>query len=372
MWLRRVRTTGLLALLLGGSAPLAAENPWNMPVGVTEISRQVYDLHMLIFGICVLIGAGVFGVMIYSLIQHRRTRHSDAAQFHESTSVEVIWTLIPFLIIVGMAIPATKTLIAMEDTRGSDLTIQATGYQWKWEYSYLEEDISFFSNLATSRKAITNEADKGANYLLEVDNDMVVPVGAKVRLLVTSNDVLHAWWVPDLAVKKDAIPGFINETWFRVEEPGTYRGQCAELCGKDHGFMPIVVTAKAPAEYREWVAVKREAKFAALAAADREWSMTDLMAKGERVYNTNCAACHQGDGEGVPGVFPPISGNAIATGPLESHLDVIMNGRTGTAMQAFGQQLNDVELAAVVTYQRNAWANETGDVVQPARIKAAR
>ncbi|MBD3618538.1 MAG: cytochrome c oxidase subunit II [Chromatiales bacterium] len=344
----------------------------NMPRGVTEISNTVYDLHMLIFWICVVIGIVVFGAMFYSIVKHRKSRGVQAAQFHESTTVEILWTLVPFLILVGMAIPATKTLIAMEDTSNADMTIKVTGYQWKWHYDYMDEGIGFFSNLATPRAAIENRADKGEHYLLDVDNPIVVPINKKIRFLVTANDVIHAFWVPDLAMKKDAIPGFVNELWTRIDEPGVYRGQCAELCGKDHGFMPIVVVAMEENEYLDWVAEQKAAREAELMASDKEWGKSDLMARGEKIYNTNCAACHQANGEGMGSVFPAIKGSAVATGEIKGHVDLVMNGVPGTAMAAFGPQLSDVDLAAVITYQRNAFGNDTGDVIQPTDIKAAR
>lgn len=358
--------------LLWAGAQAQADWQLNMPVGVTEISRSVHGLHMLILWICAVIGVGVFGVMFYSIFKHRKAAGHQAVQFHESTTVEVIWTIIPFLILVGMAVPATKTLIAMEDTGGADMTVKITGYQWKWKYDYLDEGIGFFSNLATPRAQIEGRAEKGENYLLEVDEPLVLPVGKKVRLLITANDVIHAWWVPELAVKKDAIPGFINEVWTRIDKPGVYRGQCAELCGKDHGFMPIVVVAKEEQAWKAWLEERKAALEAELASADREWSKDELLARGEKVYNTNCAACHQANGQGLPGVFPAIAGSPVVTGPLEGHLEVVLHGRPGTAMQAFGPQLSDLDLAAVITYQRNAFGNDTGDVVQPKDIQAAR
>jgi cytochrome c oxidase subunit 2 len=362
---------GALPMLLQ-SGVASAEWGLNMPVGVTEISREVYDLHMLIFYICCVIGVVVFGAMFYSIFKHRKSKGHQAAHFHESTTVEIVWTIIPFLILIGMAIPATQTLIAMEDTGESDVTIKVTGYQWKWHYDYLDEGIGFFSNLATPYAQIANEADKGEHYLLEVDNPLVLPAGKKVRFLITANDVLHAWWVPDLAVKKDAIPGFINEAWARIDQPGTYRGQCAELCGKDHGFMPVVVVALEDQAYRAWVDEQRAAKEAELLASGRDWAMPDLMRKGEAVYNTNCAACHKVDGSGMKGVFPAIAGSQVAVGPIGPHLDIVVHGKPGTSMAAFGPQLSDVDLAAVITYQRNAFGNSTGDIVQPKDIKAAR
>jgi cytochrome c oxidase subunit 2 len=350
----------------------AAEYGLNLPPGVTPIAQDAYSMHMLILWICVAIGVVVFGAMFYSIINHRKSKGAVAAQFHESTTVEIVWTIIPFLILIGMAIPATKALIAMEDTSNSDLSIKVTGYQWKWQYEYLDEDVSFFSTLSTPKEAIFNGSEKTPDYLLEVDNPVVVPVGKKVRLLITANDVIHAWWVPELGMKKDAVPGFVNEMWFNIDKPGTYRGQCAELCGKDHGFMPIVVVAKEQADYEKWVAEQKQSAAAAAADSDREFSKDELMARGEKVYAGNCAACHQANGEGVPGAFPALKGGAIATGPVPGHLDIVMNGKGGTAMAAFAGQLSDADLAAVITYERNAWGNGTGDIVQPADIKAAR
>jgi cytochrome c oxidase subunit 2 len=350
----------------------AAEYGLNLRPGVTPIAQSAYSLHMLILWVCVAIGVVVFGAMFYSIINHRKSKGAVAAQFHESTTVEIIWTIIPFLILIGMAIPATKALIAMEDTRNSDISIKVTAYQWKWQYEYLGEDVSFFSTLATPKDEIFNRAEKNPNYLLEVDNPVVVPVGKKVRLSITANDVIHAWWVPDLGMKKDAIPGFINEMWFNIDKPGTYRGQCAELCGKDHGFMPIVVVAKAQADYDKWLAEQKQAATAASADSDRVFSKDELMARGEKVYAANCAACHQANGEGVPGAFPAIKGGVLSTGPVAGHLDRVMNGKAGTAMAAFAGQLNDADIAAVVTYERNSWGNNTGDVVQPTDVKAAR
>jgi cytochrome c oxidase subunit 2 len=354
------------------AAGASAEYGLNLPRGVTPISQDAYHMHMLIFWVCVAIGVVVFGAMIISMIKHRKSKGAVPAQFHESTTVEILWTIVPFLILVGMAIPATKALVAMEDTSNADLSIKVTGYQWKWSYDYIDDGISFISSLATPKDQIYNRQDKGDHYLLEVDNPLVVPVNKKVRLLITANDVIHAWWVPELGMKKDAIPGFINEMWFKIEKEGIYRGQCAELCGKDHGFMPIVVVAKNDSDYQQWVAEQKSAADAVAVAADKQWSRLDLMVHGEKVYSTNCAACHQAGGEGVPGAFPAINGSAVATGPKKEHLALVMNGREKTAMAAFANQLSDVDLAAVVTYQRNAWANSTGDLVQPSEVKAAR
>ncbi len=395
----------MLSALVGGGLLLStgrsfADYGLNMTQGVTPISHQVYDLHMLIFWICVAIGAVVFGAMFFSIIRHRKSQGAVAAQFHESTTVEIIWTIIPFIILIAMAIPATKTLIAMEDARDADLTIKVTGYQWKWRYDYMggkdyeDSKFGFFSVLSTPRDQITNKAPKDENYLLEVDRPLVVPIGKKIRFLTTGNDVIHSWWVPAFSIKSDAIPGFINQSWAKIDKPGIYRGQCAELCGQDHGFMPIVVEAKTEKDYKSWV---QEQKAAALAAAEdpnKVWTKDELITKGQEVFTANCAACHQPTGEGIPGTFPPLvagktfsappdmlkhleekgflQDGKIVMGPVKHHQDIVLHGIPGTAMQAFGSQLSDSEIAAVITYERNSWGNDTGDIVQPSQVKAAR
>ena len=366
----------VLALFGLATAPLGAalaEYQLNLPRGVTPVSERAYDLHMLIFAICCVIAVVVFGVMFYSIVKHRKSRGVEAAQFHEDTRIEVIWTLVPVLILVGMAIPATKALVAMEDTSNADMTIQVTGYQWKWKYDYLDEEISFFSNMSTTAEEIAGEVPRSKNYLLDVDEPLVVPTHQKIRILTTAADVIHAWWVPELGFKRDAIPGFINESWAYIKEPGVYRGQCAELCGKDHGFMPIVVVAKAEDEYRQWVSDVKAEMAEAAAAAERTWSMEDLMAKGKEVYNANCAACHQPNGQGMGEMFPALAGNAmvISDDPQEQ-IHTVLAGRPGTPMPAFGPQLDDGALAAVITYTRNAWGNDIDQAVQPDQIKALR
>lgn len=362
----------LLAMLAFGTAlaGTSAQADWqlNLEPGATAISRSVYDLHMIIFYVCVAIGVLVFGVMLWSVIRHRKSRGARAARFHENTLVEVIWTLIPFVILVAMAVPASRTLIDMYDTSESGVDIKVTGYQWKWEYEYVDEDLSFFSSLSTPEAQIDNRERKSRNYLLEVDNPLVIPTDTKVRFLFTAADVIHSWWVPALAVKKDSIPGYINEAWALVEEPGTYRGQCAELCGQGHGFMPIVVKALPQAEYREWLAETKAAQARDAAQAQAEMTLDELMARGESVYASQCAGCHQPDGSGVPGVFPALAGNQTLLEDLEDHIKAVIQGRPGTAMQAFGNQLNAVDLAAVITYERNAWDNDTGELVQPRAI----
>ncbi|WP_414933039.1 cytochrome c oxidase subunit II [Vibrio europaeus] len=350
----------------------AEESAYNMTQGVTNISEQVYDLHMLIFYICCAIAVVVFGAMFYSMYHHRKSKGAVAAHFHESTKVEVIWTVIPIIILVLMAIPATKTLVAMEDTSQSDLTIKITGSQWKWHYSYFGEDVEFFSLLATSQKAIDGIEEKGAHYLLEVDNPLVLPINRKVRFLMTADDVIHSWWVPAFAVKKDTIPGFINEAWTRIDKPGVYRGQCAELCGRAHGFMPIVVHAMEEEKYDAWLLAKKaeleKAKQEAAASLTASLSLDELMSVGEKVYLDRCAVCHQATGAGIPGAFPAITGSKVATGDVSSHIDIVVNGRSGTAMQAFSNQLTDKEIAAVVTYQRNGLGNSVGDLVQASDV----
>ena len=360
------------ALLLLGTGNSYAEYPINLVKGVTDISHKVYDLHMLIFWICVVACVLVFAVLIYSIFTHRKSKGAVPATFHESTTVEIIWTTIPFLVLVAMAVPATTTLLALEDTRDADMSIQITGYQWKWKYDYLDEDISFFSVLTTPRDQIEGDAPKDATYLMDVDNPIVVPINKKIRFLITSNDVIHSWWVPDLGWKQDTVPGFINDAWTELTEPGTYRGKCAELCGKDHGFMPIVLIAKTQEDYDAWVEEQKGAAAAAADASTKTLTMDELMAKGEAAYNTSCAACHQANGAGIPGVFPAIAGGPIATGDVAAHINIVVNGKAGTAMQAFGEQLSAVDLAAIITYERNGFGNNVGDMVQPADVVAAK
>nr|WP_282446634.1 cytochrome c oxidase subunit II [Shewanella sp. 1CM18E] len=359
-------------VLLFSPALVASEMPLNMTKGVTDISGQVYSLHMIILYICCAIGVVVFGVMIYAMINHRKSKGAVAANFHESTKVEILWTVVPFLILIGMAIPATKTLIAMEDPSNADLTIKITGSQWKWHYSYFDKDISFFSLLSTPREQIDGQQAKGENYLLEVDKPLVLPINRKVRFLMTSDDVIHSWWVPAFAVKKDANPGFINEAWTKIDKPGIYRGQCAELCGKDHGFMPIVVEALSEADFDAWLIAQQQkasqAEAAAQAALSQTLTMEELMTQGEQVYLARCAACHQPNGAGLPGVFPSLIGSPLIKGPVAGHIDIVVNGKPGTAMQAFSQQLTATEIAAVVTYERNAWGNDSGDTVQASDV----
>jgi len=350
----------------------------NLQTPHTLLGEKIYDLHTIITVICFIIFVGVFGFMFYAVFKHRKSVGHKAAQFHENTAVEVAWTLIPFLILIALAVPATGTLIAMRDTSEPDMTIKATGYQWKWGYDYLKgegEGISFYSTLSTPRAQIDGGDVAGRkanpNYLLETDTHVVVPVGKKVRVLVTAADVIHAWYVPALSVKQDAVPGFIRDTWFRAERTGIFRGQCAELCGKDHGFMPIVVEVVEPAQYTAWVNSQQKKAAAAKVDPNKAWTVEDLKAHGEKIYAQNCVACHQATGMGVPGAFPALSGSKIATGPKEEQIKLVLNGKQGTAMNAF-KHLSDVDLAAVVTYTRNSWNNKTGDMAAPADVKALR
>jgi cytochrome c oxidase subunit 2 len=354
---------------------VAAANQYNLQPPQSEIARHIYDLHTLIMWIIVCIFVVVFGAMTYAIIYHRKSAGHEAEQFHENTTVEIVWTVIPFLILIGMAWPATKTIIAMKDTSNPDITIKATGYQWKWGYDYLQEGISFYSTLATPREQIEDYDHKGTkkneHYLLEVDNPVVVPTGKKVRIITTANDVIHAWWVPALGIKQDAIPGFVRDTWFRADNPGTYRGQCAELCGKDHGFMPIVVEAVTPERYAQWVGEQRKKAAAQADDPGKSWTLAELRERGEKVYAANCQACHQPNGQGVPKTFPALDGSKVVKGPKNAHMGIVLNGKPGTAMAPF-KHLSDVEIAAVITFERNAWSNKNGDMVAPAEVKAER
>lgn len=376
----RLRTFFTFLIFFIVSSSVNASWRLNMVPGVTPVSREVYRLHMTVFWICVAIGVVVFSVLIYTLIYHRKSRGVEAAQFHEHTAVEITWAIIPFIILIVMAVPATKILMEMNDEAQSDLSIKITGYQWKWRYEYLNQGISFFSNLATPQNQLTNKVAKGQWYLLEVDKPLVVPIHRKIRFLLTANDVIHSWWVPELGIKRDALPGFINETWARIDTPGTYRGQCAELCGTNHGFMPIVVQAVPEEEFDQWVAQQTGLRILAAANAGKKLSKEELMKNGEAAYKKTCAVCHQENGGGMPPAFPALKGSNTATGAVKDHINVVMNGRPGTAMQAFGPQLSDDEISAIITYERNAWGNDEvrknkndkDDLVQAADIAAAR
>ena len=368
---------GALTLVMTGAAQAAYDAKYNMTKGVTPTAHEVYDIHMIVLWICVVVAVAVYAVMFYSIYAHRKSKNPVPAKFHEHATLEVVWTIIPAVVLVAMAVPATKAMINMYDTSDYEMTVKVTGYQWKWQYEYIDEGISFFSNLATPDDQINGDAEKGENYLLEVDNEVVLPVETKIRFVITANDVLHAWWVPAFGWKQDAIPGFINENWAYIEEPGVYRGQCAELCGRYHGFMPIVVRALPKDEYAAWVEEKKAEMAEAAAAGDKTFSKADLMAEGEKVYGAYCLACHQANGQGVTGAFPALAGSPVITASVGDHVDIILNGKPGSAMQAFGTQLNDFQLAAVTTYERNAWGNDAQiadgtDVVQPVDVKSAR
>ena len=363
---------GVLALAAAGSA-YALE--WNLQPAATKIAEDIHTLHEYVMALIVVIFVGVFGVMFYSVFAHRRSKGHKAANFHENTTVEIIWTVIPLLILIVIAWPATRSVIAQKDTTNSDMTIKVTGIQWKWGYDYIKgegEGISFVSQLATPRDQIEGRAEKGEHYLLEVDNEMVVPVGKKVRILTTAADVIHSWGMNAFGVKQDAIPGFIRDTHFTATKIGTYRGQCVELCGKEHGFMPIVVKVVSAADYTAWVGEQKKKIAAAADDPTKTYTLDELKARGEKVYASNCVACHQATGKGAPPAFPPLDGSKIATGPKADHLNIVINGKPNTAMAAFGKQLSDTDIAAVVTYERNAWSNKTGEVIQPAEIKPLR
>ena len=371
---------GRVAALCAAAAPgLAQALEWNLAPPATRIAAEIHELHAYVMALVAVIFVIVFGAMFWSVYRHRKSLGHEAAQFHENTTLEVLWTVIPLGILVLIAWPVTRTVIAQKDTSGADITIKVTGYQWKWGYEYLKgegEGIQFVSKLATPRDQIEGRAPKGENYLLEVDQELVVPVGKKVRVLTTAADVIHAWWVPAFGTKQDAIPGFIRDTHFRAERTGVYRGQCTELCGKDHGFMPIVVRVVAPQEYTVWVAEKKKALAAAADDPARVWTREELVARGEKVYAAHCVACHQPNGRGTPPAFPPLDGSALLAGAKEKPIQVVLNGvvRDGkpTAMTAFAKQLSDAEIAAVLTFARNAWGNRVGDLVQPSEVRALR
>ena len=367
---RRSLMLGLVAL---GAAPVTAlaEAAWNFQPPVTPIAQQQFDLHLYVFWVCVAIFIGVFGVMFYSLVKHRKSVGHQAAQFHENTTVEIVWTLIPFLILIAMAYPATRTIIAMKDTTAPDMTVKVTGYQWKWNYDYMEQGFGFYSTLTTPMAQIENREAKSEHYLLEVDNPMVVPVDTKVRLLLTAGDVIHSWWVPAFGVKQDAIPGFVRDTWFKAEKIGIYRGQCAELCGKEHGFMPVVVEVVSKDDYAKWLAGQKQKLATAADDPQKVWAQPELIARGEKVFNANCAACHQANGTGnAAAKIPALVGDAVVLGPHVAQVDTVLNGRNG--MPSW-KQLSDTDIAAAITYTRNSWGNKAADgLVQPAQVLAER
>jgi cytochrome c oxidase subunit 2 len=360
----------LLILLLAAPAIKADWFALNMTRGITDISNEVFELHMLIFWICVAIGALVFAVMFYSMWAHTKKKNPVPATFHENHKLEIAWTIIPFLILIAMAVPASKTLVKIYDDEAGDVNIQVTGYQWKWQYKYLEDDVSFFSNLSTDPDEIYNLVPKGENYLQEVDEMVVIPAGKKVRFLITANDVIHSWWVPAFAIKQDAIPGFVNTAWTVVDTPGIYRGKCTELCGKNHGFMPIVVKVVEQEEYDLWVDNKRQEAIKLAELTTKDWSAEELIERGQEVYEKNCVSCHMAEGQGISGIFPALAGSEIALYDKDRHIEILMEGVQGAAMNSF-DYLSEVELAAVITYSRQAWGNAEkgdGEIVVPKDI----
>jgi cytochrome c oxidase subunit II len=374
LWAATVAAVGGIA-----HSGLALALEWNLRPAGSKIAEDIHSLHEYVMLLCTVIFVGVFAFMFYSVYAHRKDKGHKAAQFHENTTVEILWTVIPLVILIIIALPATKTVVAQKDTSNPDLTIKVTGYQWKWGYDYVKgegEGISFLSTLSTPREQIENRAPKGENYLLEVDNELVVPVGKKIRMLTTAADVIHSWWVPDFGAKQDAIPGFIRDLWFRADKTGTFRSQCVELCGKEHGFMPIVVRVVSQEEYSKWAGEKLKLIAAAADDPNKQYAVAELVKRGGEVYAKNCVACHQATGKGAPPAFPPLDGSKVVLGPKDAQIATVLNGvvKNGvpTAMAAFGKQLNDVELAAVLTYTRNNWGNKTGDAIQPAEVKALR
>jgi cytochrome c oxidase subunit 2 len=364
----------LITALASGAA--WADREWNLPPPVTPIAHEIFELHAIIFWICVVIFFVVFGAMGYSIYAHRKSKGHVAEQFHENTTVEIIWTVIPFIILVLMAWPATKTVLSMKDASAADLTVKITGSQWKWNYDYLNDGFGYFSELATPYAQIQNREKKNEHYLLEVDRPLVVPVNKKIRLLITSSDVIHAWYLPAAGVQQDAVPGFVRDDWMKFDKTGTYRGQCAKICGKEHGFMPIVVEVKSEQDYAAWVGDQKKQLASAAGDVNKTWDIKDLTARGEKVYTANCVACHQANGKGLPPAFPPLDGSKVAIGPKLAHISVVLNGVTRdgkpTAMVAWKGTLSDVDIASVVTYERNSWGNHTGEAIQPAEVTSAK
>ena len=364
----------LITALASGAA--WADREWNLPPPVTPIAHEIFELHAIIFWICVVIFFVVFGAMGYSIYAHRKSKGHVAEQFHENTTVEIIWTVIPFIILVLMAWPATKTVLAMKDASAADLTVKITGSQWKWNYDYLNDGFGYFSELATPYAQIENREKKNEHYLLEVDRPLVVPVNKKIRLLITSSDVIHAWYLPAAGVQQDAIPGFVRDDWMKFDKTGIYRGQCAKICGKEHGYMPIVVEVKSEQDYAAWVGDQKKQLASAAGDINKTWDIKELTARGEKVYTANCVACHQANGKGLPPAFPPLDGSKVATGPKLAHISTVLNGVTRdgkpTAMIAWKGTLSDVDIASVVTYERNSWGNHTGEAIQPAEVTSAK
>ncbi|HVC49619.1 MAG TPA: cytochrome c oxidase subunit II [Burkholderiales bacterium] len=362
------RTGGGAALMLA-SLSARADLQYNLQPPATNVASQIYNLHLMVLWVCLGIFVVVFGAMFYSILRHRKSLGHKAANFHENTLVEITWTVIPFIILMAMAYPASKTVLDMKNTSDADMTIKVTGYQWKWGYNYLGQGVNFFSNLSTPRSEIENLQAKDKHYLLEVDHPMVVPTGEKIKLLITSNDVIHGWYLPAFGIQQDAIPGFVKSVWFKVDEPGTYRGQCAQLCGKDHGFMPIVVKAVSPQDFTKWIQAQKAV--VVTYNPNKTYTEAELVQHGAQVYAANCAACHQANGKGIPGAFPALDGDPIVNGPKAVHIETVLNGKGGR-MPAWKDQLNDFDIASVITYERNSWGNHTGEAIQPAEVKALR
>ncbi|GAB7527163.1 hypothetical protein PBS_61540 [Paraburkholderia sp. 2C] len=360
------------ALAVGDSPGGPRVNEINFQPPVTKIAEELYSLHMSMLVLCTVIFVGVFGVMFYSVFMHRKSRGYKAANFHESTTVEIIWTVVPFIIVVLMALPATKTVVAMKDTSNADLTVKVTGYQWKWGYDYVKgpgEGISFLSTLSTPRAEVDGREPITDTYLQEVDNPLVVPVNKKIRIITTANDVVHSWYVPAFGVKQDAIPGFVRDTWFKADKVGTFRGFCTELCGKEHAFMPVVVTVLSDEDYAKWVDAEKKKMAAGADDPNRTYTLAELTERGAKVYASNCAVCHQPTGKGA-GAFPALDGSKIVNGPIAQHVSIVLKGKN--AMPSWAPTLNDVEIASVITFERNAWGNHTGDILEPKQVADAR
>ena len=389
MLLKHLRAPSLFLLALLSSAASRAEYMVDILPPASPMAQDAYDLHFGILIVCVVIFFIVFGAMFWSIYAHRRSKGAKAAQFHENTTIEIVWTVVPLVVLVAMAWPATRTMLEMKDAAGSDMTIKVTALQWRWQYDYQQDGVSFISNPATPRNQIDEREQAGQkkneHYLLEVDRPVVVPVNKKVRLLITSQDVIHGWYVPQLGVNQYGIPGFVKDAWFTATKVGTFRGQCSQICGKEHAYMPIVVEVKSEADYAKWVqaekakmpppataAVAQAPAAASAPAADpnKKWTADELKAQGEKVYAASCAACHQATGKGLPPAFPPLAGSKLTTGPKPAHIAIVLKGKPGTAMAGFAQ-LSDADLAAVITYERTAWGNNAGEVM-PAEIAAAR
>jgi len=366
--------SALAGLAMLAATGLAYALEWNFQPAASKMAADIHWLHEAVMVLVTVIFVGVFAFMFYACYAHRKSKGHQAAQFHENTTVEIIWTIVPAIILVVIAWPVTKVVISQKDTSSPELTVKVTGYQWKWGYEYLKgegEGISFISTLSTPRDQIEGKAPKGEHYLLEVDNEMVVPVGKKVRVLTTAADVVHSWWVPAFGAKQDAVPGFIRDLWFRADKTGTFRSQCVELCGKEHGFMPIVVRVVSAEDYSKWVGEQHKLAAASAEDVNKTWTAPELVARGEKLYAANCVACHQPTGKGLPPAFPPLAGSKVVNGPKNAQVDLVLNGKPNTAMAAFGKQLTDTELAAVISFTRASWGNKSG-AVQPAEVKARR